>query len=135
MKAGAERPALVAFVVESGPEFSQENRARIGQILRRAGATLWVVVLNAPAAGLLETDENRERAAVVGDATAESGGLNLTVLSTLGIPGAFEQLAALLTSRVRLAYARPETLIPPEKLEVTTRREDLKVLSPRWADR
>lgn len=135
VKTKAVRPALVAFVVEAGPEFSQNDRPRVAQALQRAGATLWVVVLQAPAGAILNTDENRERAAVIGDGTVESGGLNIQVLSPQGIPGAFEQLQGLLTSRVRITYARPESLIPPTKLEITTRRADLRVLAPRQAGR
>jgi hypothetical protein len=131
IKAGATAPALVAFVVEAGPEFSQEDRLRVRQALRRAGATLWVVVLQASAGGLLSTSENRERAAVIGDGASESGGLNLQVLSPQGIPDAFERMHTLLTSRLTIAYARPETLIQPETLAIATRREDLRVLAPR----
>lgn len=135
VKTRAVRPALVAFVAESGPEFSQNDRPRVAQALQRAGATLWVVVLQAPAGGLATTTENRERAAVIGDGTVESGGLNLQVLSPQGVPGAFERLAKLLASRVRITYARPESLIPPKELEITPRREGLRVLAPHWPGR
>jgi hypothetical protein len=135
VKTGAVRPAIVAFVAEAGPEFSHNDRPRVAQALQRAGATLWVVVLQASAGGILTTDENRQRAAVVGDVTTESGGLHVQVLSPQGIPAAFERLARLLTSRVRVSYARPEALIPPKALEVTLRREDVRVLAPRWAGR
>jgi hypothetical protein len=132
VKARAERPALVAFVVESGPEFSQEDRRRVTQALQRAGATLWVVVLQTPG-GVPQTDENRERAAVIGDVTIESGGLDVRVLSPQGIPSAFDRVQRLLASRVRIAYGRPDSLIPPKTLEITTKREGLRVLASRWA--
>jgi hypothetical protein len=135
VKAGAVRPALVAFVAESGPEFSQDSRPRVAQALQRAGATLWVVVLQTPAGGLVDTAENRERAAVIGDGTIESGGLDFRVLSPQGLPPAFDRLRTLFTSRLRITYARPDTLIPPKEREVTTRREDLRVLAPRWTGR
>ena len=132
VKAKADRPALIAFVVESGPEFSQEDRPRVVQALQRANATLWVVVLQAPAGEVLSTTENRERAAVVGDVTIESGGLDFRVLAPQGIPAAFDRLQRLLTSRTRIAYGRPDRLVPPQKLEITVRREGLRVLAPRW---
>jgi hypothetical protein len=132
VKAGAVRPAIVAFVVESGPEFSQDDRPRVAQALQRAGATLWVVVLQARSGALVNTPENRERSAVIGDGTVESGGLNIPVLSPQGITQAFERIRTLFASRVRITYARPDTLVPPETLEITTRREGLRVLAPRW---
>jgi hypothetical protein len=130
--AGAMSPALVVFVVESGPEFSQDDRRRVAEALRRAGATLWVVVLQARG-GAFGTPELRERAAVIGDGTVESGGLSLPILSAQGIAQAFGRLHGLLAARLRVTYGRPDTLIPPETLEITTRREGLQVLSPRWA--
>ncbi len=133
VKLGAVRPAIVAFVAESGPEFSQEDRPRVAQALQRAGATLWAVVLQAPAGGLVTTTENRERAAVIGDGTGDSGGLTIRVLSPQGIPGAFDRLQRLFTARTRISYGRPEKLIPPKTLEITTRREGLKVVAPEWA--
>jgi len=132
-KAGAAHPALVAFVVESGPEFSQDDRIRVAEALDNAGATLWVIVLQARGGGL-GTPELRERAAVIGDGTIESGGLSLPILSSQSIPQAFGRLQSLLTSRLQLTYGRPDTLIPPEKVEITTRRADLRVLAPRRAD-
>jgi len=125
--------ALVAFVVESGPEFSQDDRMRVAAALRTRGATLWTVVLQARGGALLSSPENRERASVIGDGTTESGGLNLPVLSSQGIPSAFERLAALFTSRHRITYGRPDTLVPPDRLEITARREGLRVLAPKWA--
>jgi hypothetical protein len=135
VKANAGQPALVAFVVESGVEFSQEDHLRVAQALRRAGATLWVVALQSRASALNESLENRERAAVIGDVSVESGGLNLMVLSPQGLPDAFAQLQRILTSRLSIAYARPESLVPPERLEITTTRDDLRVLTPRWTGR
>jgi hypothetical protein len=131
-KIKAVGPAIVAFVVESGPEFSQDDRPRVAEALQRAGATLWVVSLQARAGALVNTPENRERAAVLGDGTIESGGLNLPILSPQGITSALERLRTLFTSRLRVTYGRPDTLVPPEKLEITTRRADLRVLAPRW---
>jgi hypothetical protein len=83
----------------------------------------------------LATPEGRERAHVLGDVTTASGGMALPVLSEQSIPGGFERLHRLFQSRLRLTYGRPDRLIPPEKLEVTTRRPDLRVLAPGWAGR
>ena len=131
--AGASHPALVAFVVESGPEFSQDDRQRVAGALKQAGATLWTVVVQARASSLPNTPEARERAAVIGDGTVESGGLNFPILSPQTIPQALARIQALFTARHRITYGRPDTLIPPERLEITARREGFRVLAPRWA--
>ena len=130
-KAGATGAAIVVFVVESGPEFSQDDRMRVATALKRAGASLWVVVLQSRSGGL-GSPEDRERAAVIGDGTIESGGLNLPVLSAQAIPQAFAKVQTYFASRLRITYGRPDTLVPPERLEIAARREDLRVLTPRW---
>ena len=131
VKAETPGAALVAFVVEAGPEFSQDDRNRVSDALRRAGASLWVVVLQARGGGL-GSPEDRERAAVIGDGSVESGGLSVPVLSSQAIPQAFSKVQTYFTSRLRITYSRPDRLIPPEKLEIAARRDDLKVLAPRW---
>ncbi len=132
-KAGAVNPALVVFVAESGPEFSEDDRPRVAQALARAGATLWVVALQARAGALVSSPQVRERAAVIGDGTIESGGMSFPILSSQSIPQAFERVHALFASRQQITYGRPDTLIPPKTLEITARREDLRVLAPRSA--
>jgi hypothetical protein len=81
----------------------------------------------------LTSIEARERAQVLAEVTARSGGQLKPVLSRTGLAPAFENVATLLGSQQRITYGRPDTLIPPEKLEITTRREGLRVLAPAWA--
>ncbi|HUF48019.1 MAG TPA: hypothetical protein VMM93_09390 [Vicinamibacterales bacterium] len=131
-KAGTAGAAIVVFVIESGPEFSQDDRPRVVSALKAARATLWTVVLQSRGGGPT-SPEARERAAVIGDVTAESGGLNLPILSSQSIPQAFERLRTLLVARQRITYGRPDTLVPPERLEVASGREGLRVLAPHWA--
>jgi hypothetical protein len=132
-KAGTTGAAIVAFVVEAGPEFSQDDRQRVARALQAAQASLWTVTLQARAGGVPTSTEARERAAVIGDVTTESGGLNLPILTSQAIPKAFDRLRGLFAARQRITYGRPDTLIPPERLEVVARREGLRVLSARWA--
>jgi hypothetical protein len=57
------------------------------------------------------------------------------VLSAQGLPSAFAQLAAQLASRWEITYGRPDTLIPPSKIEVEMRDSSRQVLAPRWVTR
>lgn len=128
----AQRPVIVAFVVEAGPEFGTLRRSHVADALREAGASLWTIVLTS-ARGGGESDSDRERDMVVGDVTRESGGINRTVLAGQQLPAAFERLAATLGAGYEVTYGRPETLIPPSRIEVQARDSALTVVTSRWA--
>ena len=64
--------------------------------------------------------------------SADSGGENKTVLSSQALENAFLARAAILTSRYDVVYGRPEALIPPTKMEIDVKRQDVRVMAPRW---
>ena len=134
-KREAPSPVIVAFVAEGGPEFSTELHSQVADALRAAGASLWAVTLQQGAAQSTATSAARERASVLGDVTGDSGGLNKPVLSGQSIEPGFNTVAALITSRYLVTYGRPESMIPPDKIEVTARRRDVRVRASRWAGR
>ena len=131
---GAERPVIVAFVAEAGPEFSNDLHTRVAAGLREAGAALWAVSLQ-DRQGPDLSDPGRERAIVLGDVTRQSGGLSIPVLSRPGITHALETVAAALTSQYDVTYARPETLIPPSRVTIETRTSSHQVIAPAWPGR
>ena len=57
--------------------------------------------------------------------TRESGGQRVTLLSPMGLNTALDKLARELLSQYKVVYGRPESLIPPEKIEVSARRPGL----------
>lgn len=130
----AQRPVIVAFVNEAGPEFGTLRHTNIATALQRANASLWTVVLTSRT-GSGSSDAERERDMVIGDVTRQSGGHNQPILASQNIPGAFERLATQLASRWEITYGRPDTLIPPSKLEIRARDDSRQVLAPRWAGR
>lgn len=131
-KKGAPSPVIVAFVAENGPEFSNDVRAQVADALKAAGASLWVVVLQIGGQPM-NTPEARERAAVIGDVTTNSGGMNKVVLSGQGLESAFDSVAGLITSRYLVTYGRPDALVPPDRIEVSTKRRDVRILASKWA--
>lgn len=133
-KREAASPVIVAFVAEGGPEFSNELHSQIATELKNAGASLWAVTLqqgSQPALG----SPARERAAVLGDVTVDSGGMNRVVLSGQALESGFGTLAKLITSRYLVVYGRPESMIPPDKIEVSSPRSNVRVRASRWAGR
>jgi hypothetical protein len=133
-KREAASPVIFAFVSEAGPEFSSELHRQVADALRGAGASLWVVTLQLGAVPM-GSSAARERASVLGDVTRDSGGMNKVVLSAQGIEQAFSTVTALITSRYLVTYGRPDSMVPPEKIEVTSRRKDVRILASKWAGR
>ena len=123
---------IVAFVAEAGPEFSTANHRQVHDALKSARASLWTIVLQDPDAGGGANGERRERALVTDSVTVESGGRNKVILSGQNLPKAFEDLAGVLLSRYEVTYGRPDTLIPPTRLEIAGRDRAWKVQVPRW---
>ena len=77
------------------------------------------IVLTTPAGSALD-DAARNRASVLDRGPRESGGTRIDVLTSQAFEGKLQELAAILKSQHRVVYARPQTLIPPQKIEVAS---------------
>ena len=51
---------------------------------------------------------------------ATRGGTRIDVLTSQAFEGKLLELAAILKSQHRVVYARPQTLIPPQKIEIAS---------------
>ncbi|MGE0816609.1 MAG: vWA domain-containing protein [Vicinamibacterales bacterium] len=116
----SERAAIVV-VAAGGPELSTMHHAQALDALRASGATLHVVTL-APPGRARFTDEQRERDALLDRGVRLTGGLRRDVLASIAFAPALADVARVLTHQRRVVYARPQSLIPPETLEVTAAR-------------
>ena len=131
-KRQAERPVIVAYLDEDGPEFSSLTHKNVATSLREAGVSLWPVT-NQGRTQQMGSTEARERALVLGDVTSWSGGTNTIVLTSQAIDNALGSVATQLLSRYLVTYGRPESLVPPDRLELDVKRKDIKVRVTRWA--
>lgn len=113
-----DRAAIVVLTTENR-EFSTEHYTQVLEELKKGGAMLHTVVLNTPAGASLD-DEARNRAVVLDRGPRESGGTRTDVLTSQAFEVKLKELAAILKSQYRVVYSRPQTLIPPEKLEITS---------------
>jgi hypothetical protein len=112
-----DRAALVVLTTEN-VEFSNRHYKDVLEALARGGATMHAVVLTTPAGSSL-TEEARNRAVVLDRGPKDSGGTRTDVLASQAFEEKMKELAAILKSQHRVIYSRPESLIPPEKVEVT----------------
>jgi VWFA-related protein len=123
-KRKAERPVIVAIAME-GVEFSNLPYPRVLELLYASGATLHVLEVGPPNTSI--DDETHNRNVVMAEGTTNTGGRRDQVLSQIALPGRLRQLADEVLNQYVVTYARPETLIPPEKIQVTTTRPGLTV--------
>lgn len=123
-KRKAERPVIVAVTME-GVEFSNLPYPRVLQQLYASGATLHVLEVGPPNTSI--DDEMRNRNTVIAEGTENTGGRRDQVLSQLALPERLRQLADEMLNQYVVTYGRPETLIPPEKIQVTTTRPGVTV--------
>jgi hypothetical protein len=115
-----DRAALVVLTTEN-IEFSTRHYNDVLEELKKGGAMMHAVVLTTPA-GTSLNDEARNRASVLDRGPRDSGGTRVDVLTSQAFEGKMLELAAILKSQHRVVYARPQTLIPPEKIEVSSAR-------------
>jgi hypothetical protein len=133
-KRGATRPVIVAYVDENGPEFSNRRHEVVFDSVAAARASLWVVARQGFSSAT-SSPENRERAMVIGDVTTRSGGRSSMVFDGSAIKGRLAAMATQLLSQFVVTYGRPDSLVPPEKLEIRLVNPDLSLAAPRWTTR
>lgn len=121
-KREAKRTAIVALTIE-GVEFSNRYYQPVLDDLQKSGATLHVLAIGTPADS--QADEMRNRNMVIAEGTVRTGGRRDQLLTVISIPDKLKQLADELLNQYVVTYARPDTLIPPEKLSVSVKQRGL----------
>ena len=120
----ATRPVIVALTME-GIEFSNLQHDTVLTQLAASGASLHVLAVGTPSASM--ADEMRNRNMVLAEGTARTGGRRDQVLTPSGIAEALPRVAGELLNQYKVTYSRPETLIPPEKIQATVSRPGVTV--------
>ncbi len=116
-KRDTDRAAMVIVTTENR-EYSNRHYKDVLDALAQGGAMMHALVLTGPGGAQLN-DEARNRASVLDLGPKASGGTRVDVLTSHAFELKLQELAAILKSQHRVVYARPRTLIPPEKIEVS----------------
>lgn len=132
-KREAKRPVILAITFESASEFSNQHYENVLRDLQKSGAALHVIAIGTPASSL--DDEMRNRGQVLSEGTSRTGGRRDQVLSNSGIPDKLKQAADELLNQYVVTYGRPDKLIPPEKISVTSSKPNVTVRARTRADR
>ena len=122
-KREAPRPVIAAVLMEDPHEFSNRYYVQVLDELAKGKAELHVLAVGSPVTP--DTDELRNRSEVVALGTERTGGRRDQLLAVTAIPQKLRELADELSHQYVVTYSRPETLIPPEKLDVAVTRAGL----------
>jgi VWFA-related protein len=112
--------AVIVPVITDGGDFANRQYKQVTDEVRQAGAAIHAITVGdfAPSSD----DEMRNRARVLSEGTRVTGGQRVSLLTPMSIQQALERLGRELSSQYKVVYSRPESLIPPEKIEVSARR-------------
>lgn len=122
-KAETERPVIIAITTE-GVEFSNEQHSHVLRELNASGAIFYALALGAPSGSL--ADEMRNRQMVLAEGPEQTGGRREQLLTDMALPGALQKIGDELLAQHVVTYGRPESLIPPERIQVTVTKPGLK---------
>ena len=117
--------AVLVPVITDGTEFTNTYHRDVLNELKRAGAALHAVTIGQ----FYDIDDRatRERSFFLQIGPGETGGQRMSLLSPMGLGFALEKLAAELSSQYKVVYSRPESLIAPSKVTVSSARPTLVV--------
>jgi VWFA-related protein len=110
--------AVIVPVITDGTEFTNRYSNDVVAALDRVDAALHIVGIGQ----FIHSEEHgiRERSFLLSDGPAKSGGQYITLLSPHGLDPALQRLARELSSQYKVIYGRPQSLIPPERTEVSS---------------
>jgi VWFA-related protein len=110
--------AVIVPVITDGIEFTNRYSTDVVKALERVDAALHAVTIGQ----FIYKEEHgiRERSFFLSNGPEKSGGQQITLLSPHGLDQAMQRLARELSSQYKVIYARPQSLIPPERTEVSS---------------
>jgi VWFA-related protein len=110
--------AVIVPIVTDGVEFTNRYSKDVTRTLTDAQVALHAVTIGQ----FYHAEEHsiRERSFLLDEGPAKSGGQRLTLLSPMGLDQTLQRLARELSAQYKVVYGRPESLIPPEKIEVSS---------------
>ncbi len=125
-KQDEERAAIIA-ITSQGTEFSDRPPQTVMEALGASGATFHVIELQ-------ETDQApplnqgvRDRNVVLDRGTSETGGQREILLANLALRETLQKVGRIATTQYEVVYGRPDTLIPPRRVTVSSAKPALEV--------
>lgn len=128
----AERPVIV-ILTTLGLDYSNRSWRQVMDQLEGSGVAMYTIVHNfdppsfpGASASQREVEEKRlERDRLLDTGPEETGGRRRDLQASLGALVAMRELADDLRNQYLLVYSSPDTLVPPETIEVEVTRDGL----------
>ena len=125
-KRNAQRPVIVVFNTR-GQEFGERTHTTVIDELRKYPVTLHALMLTRRGAPSTNEREQQEMELTIADGTKLTGGRRDELLTTMALGDRLRVVLDEINNQYKLTYARPKTLIPPDTLEVTSKRPGVVV--------
>ena len=121
-----ERGAILA-VTSFGVEFSDRGYQFALDALAESGASLYVVELQDTSDAGALNQGSRDRNVVIDRGVSDTGGARDLLIANMSLRDALQKMGRLITTQYEVVYGRPETLLPPRKVDVDSARPALKI--------
>jgi Ca-activated chloride channel family protein len=121
--------SVMIVITAEGPEFSDRYYRNVLDELGTT-ASLHSFVLTRRG-GSLRNEAARQRELTLAEGATLTGGRREYLLTSMALSDRLRSLANELQHQYRIDYARPSTLIPPERIAVDVKRTGLTVRAPR----
>jgi VWFA-related protein len=112
--------AVIIPIITDGGDFPNRQYEQVMPEVKQAGAAIHAIAIGNFSS--TDHDELRNRARVLAEGTRTTGGQRISLLSEISVQQALDRLGRELSAQYKVVYSRPESLIPPEKTEVSARR-------------
>jgi hypothetical protein len=117
--------AVIVAVFTDGREFTNRYSRDVAAEAKKAQAPLEFVTIGQ----FLYSEEQgiRERSFLLDEGPRATGGSRISLLAPMALPDVMDRLARVLSSQYKVVYGRPESLIPPEKVDVSSARAEVSM--------
>jgi Ca-activated chloride channel family protein len=123
--------SVMIVITAEGPEFSERYHQTVLDQLGNTAA-LYSFVLTRRRSNPLD-DAAQQRELTLAKGATATGGRREHLLTSMALRDRLAELAAELNNQLLVDYARPGSLVPPERIDVSVTRTDLTVRAPRIA--
>ena len=115
--------AVIIPVITDGGDFAYRQYEQVMPEVKKAEVAIHAVTVGD--FNSIDHEEVRNRGRVLAEGTKGTGGQRVNLLTPMAVQSSLERLARELSSQYKVVYGRPDSLIPPEKIDVSARRPEL----------
>ena len=112
--------AVIIPIITDGGDFPYRHYEQVMPEVKQAGAAIHAIAIGNFSS--VDHDELRNRSRVLSEGTRDSGGQRISLLSEISVQQTLDRLGRELSSQYKVVYGRPDSLIPPDRIQVSAKR-------------